>query len=95
MLLPRRVLRELIDLCHGHEVRVSTGGFLEYVLPQGDEAVRRTLGECQELGFDIVEVLPTYDGPGQITSLVAANVAFEMLSLVALRRKERQMVQLR
>lgn len=36
--------------------------------------------------FDVVEVAPAYDGPGQITSLVAANVMFEMLSLVALRR---------
>jgi agmatinase len=34
--------------------------------------------------FDIVEVAPAYDGPGQVTSLVAANVMFEMLSLVAL-----------
>src|SRR5213592_2745881 len=52
-LLPRRVLRELIDLCHRHHVRVSTGGFLEYVLLQGREAVERYLGECQELGFDL------------------------------------------
>jgi phosphosulfolactate synthase (CoM biosynthesis protein A) len=56
VLFPRRVLHDLIELCHAHEVRVSTGGFLEYVLPQGVEAVRRTLGECHELGFDIVEV---------------------------------------
>lgn len=35
-------------------------------------------------GFDVVEVAPAYDGPGQVTSLVAANVMFEMLSLVAL-----------
>jgi agmatinase len=36
--------------------------------------------------FDVVEVSPAYDGPGQVTALVAANVMFEMLSLVALRR---------
>jgi agmatinase len=36
--------------------------------------------------FDVVEVAPAYDGPGQVTSLVAANVMFEMLSLVALAR---------
>lgn len=35
--------------------------------------------------YDIVEVAPAYDGPGQLTALVAANVMFEMLSLVALR----------
>ena len=35
--------------------------------------------------FDVVEVAPAYDGPGQITALLAANVAYELLSLVALR----------
>src|SRR6187402_655203 len=43
-LMPRRAVRELIDLCHGHEVLVSTGGFIEYVLGQGSEAVRRYIG---------------------------------------------------
>jgi len=66
-LMPWRVVRELIDLCHAHDVLVSTGGFIEYVLSQGSEAVHRYLGACQELGFDIVEVscgfitLPTDD----------------------------------
>jgi agmatinase len=36
------------------------------------------------VAFDIVEVLPAYDH-GQITALLAANVAFEMLTLVAAR----------
>src|SRR5213083_547991 len=31
-LMPRRSLTELIDLCHRHEVAVSTGGFIERVL---------------------------------------------------------------
>lgn len=55
-LLPRRALREIIDLCHKYQVQVSTGGFVEYVLTQGPEAVDRYLAECKELGFDIVEV---------------------------------------
>src|SRR5438093_462157 len=33
--------------------------------------------------LDVVEVAPQYDGPGQITALLAANVAYEMLSLIA------------
>ena len=37
-------------------------------------------------GFDVVEVSPPYDGPGQVTSLLAANVAYEMLALRALAR---------
>jgi phosphosulfolactate synthase (CoM biosynthesis protein A) len=55
-LMPRAALAELIDLCHAHGVRVSTGGFIEYVLTQGPDAVRRYLAECRALGFDVVEV---------------------------------------
>jgi phosphosulfolactate synthase (CoM biosynthesis protein A) len=56
VLYPREALRELIDLCHAHDVYVSTGGFIEAVLPQGTGAVRRYLDECRELGFDVAEV---------------------------------------
>src|SRR5436305_11419431 len=55
-LMPKRALRELIDVCHAHDVAVSTGGFIEYVLTQGPTAVQRYLGECRELGFDVVDV---------------------------------------
>ena len=44
----------------------------------------RALTGIEFAGFDVVEVSPSYDGPGQVTALVAANVAYEMLSLVAL-----------
>src|SRR5205823_3855879 len=55
-LMPRRTVKELIELCHAHDVLVSTGGFIESVLAQGAEVVRRYLRECKELGFDVVEV---------------------------------------
>jgi phosphosulfolactate synthase (CoM biosynthesis protein A) len=55
-LMPRQAVKQLIDLCHAHEVLVSTGGFIEHVLTRGAEAVRRYIRECKELGFDIVEV---------------------------------------
>ncbi len=55
-LMPRHALRELIDLCHENSVKVSTGGFIEYVLTQGSDAVERYLLECREVGFDIVEL---------------------------------------
>lgn len=55
-LMPRQAVRQLIDLCHTHEVLVSTGGFIEYVLLQGGDAVRKYIQECKELGFDIVEI---------------------------------------
>jgi hypothetical protein len=34
-LMARDAVRELNDVCHEHDVYVSTGGFLEYVLTQG------------------------------------------------------------
>src|SRR5213592_4936634 len=55
-LMARAVVKELIDLCHGHDVLVSTGGFIEYVLTQGTDAVHRYIRECKELGFDILEI---------------------------------------
>jgi phosphosulfolactate synthase (CoM biosynthesis protein A) len=55
-LMPRAGLRELIELCHAQCVEVSTGGFIEYVLTQGAEAVQAYLDECKDLGFDIVEL---------------------------------------
>jgi phosphosulfolactate synthase (CoM biosynthesis protein A) len=55
-LMPRRAVRALNDICHAHEVEVSTGGFLEYVLTQRGDAVEQYLAECRELGFDIVEI---------------------------------------
>jgi phosphosulfolactate synthase (CoM biosynthesis protein A) len=55
-LMPRQVVKELVDLCHAHDVLVSTGGFIESVLAQGADVVHRYIRECQELGFDIIEV---------------------------------------
>ena len=54
--MPRRAVTELIELCHRHEVTVSTGGFIERVLTQGAGAVDRYIRECRELGFDIIEI---------------------------------------
>jgi phosphosulfolactate synthase (CoM biosynthesis protein A) len=55
-LMPPERIKELINLCHEYDVLVSTGGFIEYVLTQGREAVDRYIEECKELGFDIVEI---------------------------------------
>ena len=55
-LMPRPAVKALIDLCHEHDVQVSTGGFVEYVLTQGADAVRRYIDECRAIGFDIVEL---------------------------------------
>ena len=46
----------------------------------------RALAGMSFVGFDVVEVAPAYDGPGQQTALAAANIAYEMLALTALAR---------
>jgi agmatinase len=46
-------------------------------------ALLRALAGMSFVGFDVVEVCPPYDSPGQITALLAANIAYEMLALAA------------
>ena len=55
-LMPRDVVRRMIELCHAHGVLVSTGGFIEQVLTQGHDAVERYIDECAALGFDVLEI---------------------------------------
>jgi phosphosulfolactate synthase (CoM biosynthesis protein A) len=55
-LMPDEPVREIIDICHRHEVVVSTGGFLERALLLGPTVVERCLAECRRLGFDTIEV---------------------------------------
>jgi phosphosulfolactate synthase (CoM biosynthesis protein A) len=55
-LMPRKAVKEIIDLAHRYDVLVSTGGFIEHVLTQGPEAVNRYIEECREIGFDILEI---------------------------------------
>jgi len=53
----------------------------------GGLSTREALGYLRALrglrfsGYDVVEVSPPYDGPGQPTAVAAANVAFELLTL--------------
>lgn len=49
-------LAQIVDLCHEHGVLVSSGGFMEYVLTQGPEAVSRYIQACKDVGFDIIEI---------------------------------------
>jgi agmatinase len=55
--------------------------------PSSREALTyvRSLAGLDFRGFDCVEVSPPFD-PSGVTSIVAANACFEMLSLLALRR---------
>lgn len=49
-------------------------------------ALVRSLESFPLVGADVVEVSPQWDGPGQVTALLAANLLFEFVSLLALRR---------
>jgi phosphosulfolactate synthase (CoM biosynthesis protein A) len=55
-LMSEAIIRGTIETCHDHDVLVSTGGFIEYVLTRGPGAVARYLETCKRLGFDIVEI---------------------------------------
>jgi agmatinase len=52
--------------------------------PREALAFLRALKGVSFSGFDVVEVSPPFDGPGQITALHAAAVAYELLALLAL-----------
>lgn len=58
------------------------GGFTSHQILQ----LVRGLAGLNIAGADVVEVAPSYDH-GQITAILAANLVFEILSLVALQRQ--------
>jgi agmatinase len=47
----------------------------------------RALQGVDLVGCDVVEVSPSYDGPGQVTALAGATVAYELLSLRAMQAR--------
>jgi agmatinase len=59
----------------------------------GGLTTREALGYLRALrglgfaGYDVVEVSPPYDGPGQPTAVAAANVGYELLTLDVLARE--------
>ncbi|MDJ1434160.1 phosphosulfolactate synthase [Halostagnicola sp. A-GB9-2] len=55
-LMPETAVTELIEVCHEHDVLVSTGGFVEHVLIRDYDQVERYVEEAGDLGFDVVEV---------------------------------------
>lgn len=66
-LMKPEVVREMNQIAHEHDMLVSTGGFIEHVLKQGPEAVKRYVETARDFGFDVVEIsagfitLPTDD----------------------------------
>lgn len=60
----------------------EVGGFTSYETL----TILRNLTELNYVGFDIVEVLPAYDS-GEITAYLAANIVFEYLSILAVKKR--------
>ena len=56
------------------------------LLPHEAIAFLRALAGIRFTGFDVVEVSPPYDGPGQVTALTGAAIAYELLALAAVAR---------
>jgi agmatinase len=55
--------------------------------PREALALLRALAGVRLCGFDVVEVSPPFDSPGQITALHAAAIAYELLALLAVERR--------
>ena len=66
-IMPKTSVKELIRIAHDNDALVSTGGFMEYILTQGKQAVDQYIDTCKDYGFDIIEIsagfitLPTDD----------------------------------
>ena len=58
----------------------EVGGFSSWESQQ----FLRGLTDIHFVAFDLVEVSPPYDNPGATTSLLAANLVYEFLALIAL-----------
>jgi phosphosulfolactate synthase (CoM biosynthesis protein A) len=80
-LMPRDALVTIIELCHQHKVRVSTGGFIERLLARDPGSIERYLDTCREVGFDVVEIssgfitLPTEDFARLVERVVKRGLA--------------------
>jgi phosphosulfolactate synthase (CoM biosynthesis protein A) len=55
-LMNRTVVKSITALAHRYGVYVSTGGWIERILPRGPKAVEQYLAEAKDLGFDMVEL---------------------------------------
>ena len=59
----------------------EVGGLTSYEA----QTLVRGLAGLNLVACDVVEVAPQFDGPGQITALLAANIMFELLCVIAKR----------
>ena len=56
LLLDDASIRRYVDVCHKHDVKVSAGGAIEWVLTRGAAAVDQYFDTIAAQGYDVVEV---------------------------------------
>jgi agmatinase len=64
---------------------IEVGGFTSYETLD----MIRELRDIDFVGYDLVEVLPSFD-PTQITAFLGSNIVFEFISIIAYQKKMRQ-----
>ncbi|MDX1613237.1 MAG: agmatinase [Candidatus Promineifilaceae bacterium] len=64
----------------------EVGGFTSWE----SQYLLRGLTGIEFVAFDLVEVAPPYDNPGATTSLLAANLVYEFITLLALAARDRR-----
>ncbi|MFS2151887.1 agmatinase [Rhizobium sp. Rhizsp42] len=99
---PHRLARRIADRVDGRPAFISFD--MDFIDPSAAPAVQtpeaggptaretlqilRALHGINLVGCDVVEANPLYDGPGQITALMAATVMAELMALLASQRAQ-------
>jgi agmatinase len=60
------------------------------LLPHEALAFLRSLAGVELVGYDVVEVSPQFDGPGQVTAVNAAAIGYELLALSAVAKRTKE-----
>ncbi|XP_021894598.1 protein HEAT-STRESS-ASSOCIATED 32 isoform X3 [Carica papaya] len=55
-LMPRDIIKEVINMAHKHDMYVSTGDWAEHLLRRGPSVFKEYVEECKQLGFDTIEL---------------------------------------
>ena len=55
-LMPADYVKKLNNICHDHDVYVSTGGWIENLLVRAPHHIDDYIAECKKLGFDMIEL---------------------------------------
>jgi phosphosulfolactate synthase (CoM biosynthesis protein A) len=55
-LLSSRCMRSFLDISHRHEVEVTAGGLIEFVVTRGSKAVDSYFDALRDYGFDVIEI---------------------------------------